>query len=201
MSCGWAHPSFPVIASPLKLYPQDGTAALQIPLAEIVWVEREWVGVEFLRLSQEAKAKLQRFCSESVTLAVGDSIPAMLPPGVYVEEVDPSIPVMLEVTKVTLRTGFEQWCKQELRWLMFEQNGPRIWGQAVQNIRTYLFELWAREALQGARAQEAFFVKCDLTTMTPDDLREGTLICLVGAAPVKPAEFIRYRIRIQLKPR
>ena len=44
-------------------------------------------------------------------------------------------------------------------------------------------------------------MKCDLTTMTPDDLREGTLTCLVGMAPMKPGEFIHYRIRIRLLPR
>ena len=84
---------------------------------------------------------------------------------------------------------------------MFEENGPRTWGQVVQNIREFLFVLWAREALKGSRAKEAFFVKCDQTTMTPNDLREGTLTCLVGVAPLKPSEFIHYRVRIRLKPR
>ena len=185
----------------LKLYPHDGIAAVQITLAEIRWVDREWAGVEFVSLSQEDKANLQRLCSESVALAVGDSMPTMLTPGVYIEEVDPGVPVMPEVTRVISRYAIEQWCRQELRWLVFEENVPRTWGQVVQHLREFLFALWAQEALKGARAKEAFFVKCDLTTMTPDDLREGTLTCLVGVAPMKPAEFILYRIRIRLKPR
>jgi len=182
----------------LKLYPQDGTAALQITLAEIRWVENEWAGVEFVSLSPEEQAKLQRLCSEPVALSVGDSMPTMLAPGVYIEEVNPGVPVMPEVTRVTSRNAIAQWCSQDLRRLRFEENVPRTWGQVVQNIREYLSVLWAREILKGARANEAFYVKCDLMTMTPDDLREGTLTCLVGMAPRKPAEFILYRIRIRL---
>lgn len=56
----------------LKLYQHDGTAALQIALAKIRWVERDWAGVEFVCLSQEDHVKLQRLCSEPVALAVGD---------------------------------------------------------------------------------------------------------------------------------
>ena len=56
----------------LKLYPPGGTAALQIALWKIRWVEREWVGVEFMSLSQEDQAKLQQLCSEPVALPVGD---------------------------------------------------------------------------------------------------------------------------------
>jgi hypothetical protein len=54
----------------LTIYPHDGTAVLQITLAVIRWVKRKWVGVEFVSLSQEAKAKLQRLCQQQVVLAV-----------------------------------------------------------------------------------------------------------------------------------
>ena len=127
-------------------------------------------------------------------------MPTMLAPGVSVEEVDPGVSVIPELTRATSRNAIEQWCRQELHWLVFEENVPRTWSQVVQNIREFLFVLWGSEALKGARAKEAFFVKCDRTTMTPDDLREGTLICLVGMAPVKPYEYILYRIRIRLNP-
>jgi phage tail sheath protein FI len=46
----------------------------------------------------------------------------------------------------------------------------------------------------GTTADEAFFVKCDRTTMTQDDIDNGRLICLIGIAPVKPAEFVIFRI-------
>jgi hypothetical protein len=194
-------PFFPAHDLTLKLFLHDGTTALQITLAEIRWVKREWAGVEFVSLSPEDQTKLQRLCSEPVALAWGDSMPMTLAPGVYVEEVDPGVSVMPEGTRVTARNAIEQWGRQELRRLAFEENVPRTWGQVVQNLREFLSVLWARETLKGARAKEAFFVKCDLTTMTPEDLREGTLTCVVGMAPMKPAEFILYRIRIRLKPR
>ncbi len=46
----------------------------------------------------------------------------------------------------------------------------------------------------GTKAEEAFFVKCDRTTMTQDDIDNGRLICVIGIAPVKPAEFVIFRI-------
>ncbi len=55
--------------------------------------------------------------------------------------------------------------------------------------------MWRSGALQGATADEAFFVKCDYTTMTQDDIDNGRLICVVGIAPVKPAEFVIFRIQ------
>lgn len=194
-------PFFPAHHLTLKLYLHEGTAALQITLAEIRWVKREWAGVEFVSLPPEDKVKLQRLCREPGALAWGDAMPMTLAPGVYVEEVEPGVPVMPEVARVTSRKAIEQWCRQELRWLAFQENVPRTWGQVVQNLRGFLSVLWAREILKGGRAKEAFFVKCDLTTMTPEDLSDGTLTCLVGLAPMKPGEFILYRIRVRLNVR
>jgi hypothetical protein len=54
----------------LTIYPHDGSQALQITLAVIRWVKRKWAGVEFVKLSQEAKEKLQQLCREQVFLAV-----------------------------------------------------------------------------------------------------------------------------------
>ena len=51
-----------------------------------------------------------------------------------------------------------------------------------------------RRASKGTKAEEAFFVKCDRTTMTQTDIDNGRLICVVGVAPVKPAEFVIVRI-------
>jgi hypothetical protein len=52
----------------LKLYPQNGSPTLLITMAEIKWVEKEWVGLGFVYLSQEDQTKLQRLCREHVTL-------------------------------------------------------------------------------------------------------------------------------------
>ena len=54
----------------LTIYPHDGSPALKITLAVIRWVRRKWAGVEFVKLSQEAKAKLQQLCQQQVVLAV-----------------------------------------------------------------------------------------------------------------------------------
>ena len=53
---------------------------------------------------------------------------------------------------------------------------------------------WRDGALMGTTPEEAFFVKCDRTTMTQDDIDNGRLICIIGVAPVKPAELVTFRI-------
>ena len=54
--------------------------------------------------------------------------------------------------------------------------------------------VWKDGALAGATPDEAFFVKCDETTMSQDDINNGRLICEIGVAPVRPAEFVIFRI-------
>ncbi len=79
VSCDWSPlPFFPSQYLTLRLYPLDGPSALQITLAEIRWVERELAGVEFVNLSQEDKAKLQRLCSKQGAHTLGDEMPTML---------------------------------------------------------------------------------------------------------------------------
>ncbi|HSE43378.1 MAG TPA: phage tail protein, partial [Acidobacteriota bacterium] len=58
----------------------------------------------------------------------------------------------------------------------------------------FLTQCWRDGALVGRTPKEAFFVKCDRTTMTQDDIDNGKLICLVGVAAVRPAEFVLFRI-------
>ena len=48
--------------------------------------------------------------------------------------------------------------------------------------------------LLGEKPEKAYFVKCDRSTMSQNDLDNGRLICLVGVAPLKPAEFVIFRI-------
>jgi hypothetical protein len=80
-----------------------------------------------------------------------------------------------------------------MQWAAFEPNGDRLWARVVDTIRNFLRAQWRAGALQGQTENEAFFVKCDRTTMTQDDIDDGRLICLVGAAPVSPAEFVILR--------
>lgn len=81
------------------------------------------------------------------------------------------------------------------QWVVFEPNDEPLWARVRQTITNFLTSTWRSGALQGAKADEAFFVKCDHSTMTQDDIDNGRLICLIGIAPVKPAEFVIFRIQ------
>jgi phage tail sheath protein FI len=81
-----------------------------------------------------------------------------------------------------------------LQWVVFEPNAEPLWARVRRSVSNFLTQIWRNGALEGARVEEAFFVKCDRTTMTQTDIDQGRLICLVGVAPVKPAEFVIVRI-------
>ncbi len=80
------------------------------------------------------------------------------------------------------------------QWAVFEPNGPRLWANIRQTVEDFLLVLWRDGALLGDKPEQAYFVRCDRTTMTQNDLDNGRMICLVGVAPVKPAEFVIFRI-------
>ena len=80
------------------------------------------------------------------------------------------------------------------QWAVFEPNNSRLWKNIRRTVEDFLLVLWRDGALLGATPEEAFFVRCDRTTMTQNDLDNGRLICLVGLAPVKPAEFVIFRV-------
>jgi len=80
------------------------------------------------------------------------------------------------------------------QWAVFEPNGPALWSNIVDTISSFLFAEWRGGALLGATPEEAFFVRCDRSTMTQADLDNGRLICEIGIAVLKPAEFVIFRI-------
>ena len=80
------------------------------------------------------------------------------------------------------------------QWAVFEPNGPPLWSSVRQAIEDFLLEEWKNGALVGRKPEEAYFVRCDRTTMTQNDLDNGRLVCLIGIAPVRPAEFVMFRI-------
>ena len=80
------------------------------------------------------------------------------------------------------------------QWAVFEPNGTELWANVRRTISDFLFNEFRSGALLGERPESAFFVKCDRSTMTQNDLDNGRLICLVGVAPLKPAEFVIFRI-------
>jgi len=81
-----------------------------------------------------------------------------------------------------------------LQWVVFEPNAEPLWARVRRSISNFLTLLWRNGALEGTKPEEAYFVKCDRTTMTQTDIDEGRLIVVVGVAPVKPAEFVIVRI-------
>jgi phage tail sheath protein FI len=80
------------------------------------------------------------------------------------------------------------------QWVVFEPNDENLWSRVSRSISNFLIGVWRSGALMGLTQEEAFFVKCDRTTMTQDDIDNGRLICYIGIAPVKPAEFVIFRI-------
>jgi hypothetical protein len=80
------------------------------------------------------------------------------------------------------------------QWAVFEPNNERLWASIRQSVEDFLLVAWRDGALMGTKPEEAYFVRCDRTTMTQNDLDNGRLICLIGVAPTYPAEFVIFRI-------
>jgi uncharacterized protein len=81
-----------------------------------------------------------------------------------------------------------------LQWVVFEPNKEDLWARVRRSISNFLTLVWRNGGLEGTKVEEAYFVKCDRTTMTQTDIDNGRLICVVGVALVKPAEFVIVRI-------
>jgi phage tail sheath protein FI len=88
----------------------------------------------------------------------------------------------------------EESIEKGTQWVVFEPNDEKLWARVKQTITQFLTGVWKTGALMGTTPEEAFFVKCDRSTMTQDDIDNGRLICIIGVAPVKPAEFVIFRI-------
>ena len=88
----------------------------------------------------------------------------------------------------------EESIKANTNWVVFEPNSTTLWNRVTRTIETFLATCWRDGALAGSTPSEAFFVECGPTTMTQDDIDNGRLICQIGIAPVKPAEFVIFRI-------
>ena len=83
---------------------------------------------------------------------------------------------------------------QGLQWAVFEDNGPALWAAVRSTIQGFLTNLWQSGSLVGNKPHDAFFVRCDQTTMTQNDIDSGRLVAIVGFAPLFPAEFIVLQI-------
>ena len=80
------------------------------------------------------------------------------------------------------------------QWVVFEPNDQELWARVRRTITAFLLGVWRDGALFGATPEEAFYVKCDAENNPPESVDAGRLICEIGIAPVKPAEFVVFRI-------
>ena len=93
-----------------------------------------------------------------------------------------------------LAAYIEQSIDHGLQWVVFEPNNEPLWVRVREQVEEFLTTLWRDGRLVGTKAEEAFFVRCDRTTMTQNDIDNGRLVVLVGIAPARPAEFVVFRI-------
>jgi phage tail sheath protein FI len=80
------------------------------------------------------------------------------------------------------------------QWAVFEPNGDLLWANVRRTIADFLLNEWQTGALYGDKPETAYFVRCDSSTMTQNDLDNGRLVCLIGVAALRPAEFVIIRI-------
>lgn len=88
----------------------------------------------------------------------------------------------------------EESIRANTNWAVFEPNDEVLWVRVQRTISVFLSNLWRAGSLAGTSPEEAFFVNIGRDTMSPDDIDNGRLICVIGVAPVKPAEFVIFRI-------
>ena len=88
----------------------------------------------------------------------------------------------------------EESIKANTNWVVFEPNDEVLWGRVQRTIEVFLTNLWRGGALMGIAPDEAFFVNIGRNSMSQDDIDNGRLVCEIGVAPVRPAEFEVFRI-------
>lgn len=124
----------------------------------------------------------------------------LLAPGIYIDEIDPGAPDMPAVTRELVRASLEHICERELAWVVGEDNTPETRAQLIEILRGHVIMRWAKDAIKGRTAQEAFFLRFDQTTTAQHDFDNGILICEVGMAPVNPSEFMIFRVLFRFAP-
>ncbi len=97
--------------------------------------------------------------------------------------------------------------REVIKWAVFEPNNEVLWTEVRGKLDAALLQEWRSGSLVGVKPEQAFFAKCDRSTMTQADVDRGRLICLIGVAVLRPAEFVLLRIgqwtasRRQRRPR
>jgi phage tail sheath protein FI len=80
------------------------------------------------------------------------------------------------------------------QWVVFEPNDDALWARIRRTISAFLVNEWRSGALFGLTPDEAFYVKCDRETNPAEGIDAGQVVCEIGVAPVKPAEFVVFRL-------
>lgn len=88
----------------------------------------------------------------------------------------------------------EQSIRTGLDWTVFEPNDERLWAKVRGAVTEFLLLHWRNGTMVGDRAEQAFYVRCDRTTMNQADVDAGRLVYEIGVAPLKPAEFVILRV-------
>ncbi|WP_341878113.1 phage tail sheath subtilisin-like domain-containing protein [Defluviitalea saccharophila] len=88
----------------------------------------------------------------------------------------------------------EESIKANTNWVVFEPNSPALWARVRRTIDIFLNNVWRSGALAGNGPSDAYYIEIGPNTMSQDDIDNGRLICVIGVAPVKPAEFVVFRI-------
>lgn len=81
-----------------------------------------------------------------------------------------------------------------MQWAVFEPNDHRLWKKITRDVSAFLYRIWRSGALFGKTPEEAFYVKCDSETNPVETIDAGQVITEIGICPVKPAEFVIFRI-------
>ena len=87
----------------------------------------------------------------------------------------------------------EESLSRGLQWVVFEPNAEPLWQSVRLSIEQFLHKLFQDGAFAGRKPEDSYFVKCDASTMTQHDIDNGRLVCVVGFAPARPAEFVTFR--------
>jgi uncharacterized protein len=93
-----------------------------------------------------------------------------------------------------LELFIEQSIDRGLQWVVFEPNEETLWARVRSQIENFLLELFRQGAFPGTKPEECYFVRSGPDTMTQSDIDQGRLIVMIGFAPVRPAEFVVFRI-------
>lgn len=88
----------------------------------------------------------------------------------------------------------EESIRANTNWVVFEPNDATLWQRVSMTISSFLDGMWRTGMLAGSSASEAYFVEIGPSTMSRDDIMSGRLICNIGIAPSRPAEFVIFRV-------